>query len=64
VDDPGDSKDPIDRLRKAAEAPGTDATRVQLLAAILVGWAKPVPHYEPDDRNRLKSGPSEASKKA
>jgi hypothetical protein len=51
-------------LRKAAEALDADATRAELLAAILTGWAKPLPHYQPDDRNRLKSSPSEASKKA
>jgi hypothetical protein len=51
-----DMTEPISRLRKAAEALDKDATRVELLAAILTGWAKPVPTYQPDDRYRLKSG--------
>ena len=61
---PDDKKDPIDRLRKAAKALDADATRAELLAAILTGWAKPVPHYRPDGRNRLKSGSPKARKRA
>jgi hypothetical protein len=58
LNDAVDRKNPVDRLRKATEALAKDATRVELLAAILTGWAKPVPDYRPDDRHRLKSARS------
>jgi hypothetical protein len=58
LNNPADRTDPIERLRKATEALARDATRVELLAAILSGWAKPVPDYRPDDRHRIKSARS------
>jgi hypothetical protein len=56
LNDAVDRKNPVVRLRKATEALEQDATRVELLAAILTGWAKPVPDYRPNDRYRLKPG--------
>ena len=57
-------QNPIDRLHKAIEAIDADATRVELWAAILGGWAKPVPGYEPDDKFRLPHPRNQAAKTA
>jgi len=57
-------QEPIGRLQKAIEALEADATRAELWAAILSGWAKPVPSYEPDDKFRLPYTQNHARKAA
>jgi hypothetical protein len=44
-------------LRAAIDTLRSDMTRVELWASALVGFAKPVPGYEADEKFRLGGGP-------
>lgn len=41
------------RLKEAVDVLRKDATRVEIWATALAGFAEPVPAYEPDDKFRL-----------
>jgi hypothetical protein len=56
LNDRHNEPDPIDRLQKLAKVVDADATRVELLAAIMSGWAKPVPGYLADEQYRVRPG--------
>jgi hypothetical protein len=51
-----------EKLREAIDTLRTDATRVELWAAALSGFARPIPDYDFEAKYRLKQAPKEPSK--
>ena len=51
-----------EKLREAIDTLRTDATRVELWASALSGFARPIPDYDFEQKYRLKKAPAEPLK--
>jgi len=59
-DDP--QREIAEKLREAIDTLRVDATRVELWASALSGFARPIPDYDFEPRFRLKRTPKEPPK--